>query len=321
LKTKEEIKEFTRDAARMLNIEINESAFDYLSNKLLKHDDLLQETPDGIAHARSDEQAKSEALVVFDSKRWTVGDFFDRAEFTSLRQKKRIKDCEQLRLFIKGLVLRDKLIEQARAIGLHKHRSVQKEIAREIRSYTLKRMRDRIEQEMRNKVQVPVSAMRAHYTMFADQYFFLEEANVAEILVDSETLGKEIIARLGRGEAFADLARKYSLREWAKERGGELGFAPRSKFGALADTVFATPIGSVIGPLRIEQHYSVIKILAKKDRKSKNFTQAKEQVEQELGWKWQKEGMQNYLHNLRQEMIVETDEQKLRNVMVPGGTS
>lgn len=61
----------------------------------------------------------------------------------------------------------------------------------------------------------------------------------------------EIEARLGRGESFARLAEELSDSETARV-GGRLGWIGRPRLPpAVADPVFAAPLGSLVGPLQV----------------------------------------------------------------------
>ncbi|MFQ6618078.1 MAG: peptidylprolyl isomerase, partial [Fidelibacterota bacterium] len=83
-------------------------------------------------------------LVRFKGGRWTVADFLKEARFTSGRQRNRIENPEQLKRFIKGLIVRQALLEMAEKRGLHKLEEVRKEVEKNVERYIIERMREMI---------------------------------------------------------------------------------------------------------------------------------------------------------------------------------
>jgi parvulin-like peptidyl-prolyl isomerase len=252
----------------------------------------------------------AETVVQFEGGEWRLEDFLKASAFTSTRQRKLIKNEDRLKQFIQGLVVREHLLKKASDLNLRKQESVQEAIEKETRNYTLKRMKEAIV----DTVTVPEHALREHFEKFSERYHYPEEVNVREILVDSEKLGKDLVQRLRKGDDFSELARKHSLRQWAAERGGELGFAPRGKYGALADTVFSLKPGELIGPLPTERYYSIIQVVGIKERRPKNFEQAKDEIRQELLWDWQRKALQSYFDTWREKSKIQVNEKKLQTL-------
>ncbi len=83
----------------------------------------------------------------------------------------------------------------------------------------------------------------------------------AHILVEKESLAKEILERIKKGESFAKLAEQYSI-DGSRRRGGDLGFFGKGMmvkpFEAAA---FALNKGDVSGVVRSEFGYHIIKRL------------------------------------------------------------
>lgn len=83
----------------------------------------------------------------------------------------------------------------------------------------------------------------------------------AHILVEKESLAKEILEKIKKGESFAKLAEQYSI-DGSRRRGGDLGFFGKGMmvkpFEAAA---FALNKGDVSGVVRTEFGYHIIKRL------------------------------------------------------------
>ena len=111
------------------------------------------------------------------------------------------------------------------------------------------------------------------------KYFSNEnEINIREIILDDSASVKKIESKLQSGDDFGELAEKYSLRKWTAKNKGEMGLSPISKFGELKDTLWNSPLGKVIGPIKIEKYFGFFKVIEKQDGKPIDFNLVKPQV-------------------------------------------
>jgi peptidyl-prolyl cis-trans isomerase C len=101
------------------------------------------------------------------------------------------------------------------------------------------------------------SAILAYYEEHKGepQYQSREAATVRHIQVDSESDAKRALGRLERGADFAEMVERYSVDGATKENGGDLGriekgqvFGTLGRQTALAESVFAAPVGVPVGP-------------------------------------------------------------------------
>ncbi|MBI4181034.1 MAG: peptidylprolyl isomerase [Chloroflexi bacterium] len=80
-----------------------------------------------------------------------------------------------------------------------------------------------------------------------------EQVHLYDILVNGYQQAQDIKARVGKGEAFADLAREVSLDEQSKAGGGDLGWVPRGVLAPqLNSIIFALNPGEVSAPVPTE---------------------------------------------------------------------
>ncbi len=85
------------------------------------------------------------------------------------------------------------------------------------------------------------------------------EIRCAHILVEKESVAKEILERLKKGESFAKLAEQYSI-DGSRRRGGDLGlFRKGVMVREFENAAFALNKGEVSGLVKTQFGYHIIK--------------------------------------------------------------
>lgn len=89
-----------------------------------------------------------------------------------------------------------------------------------------------------------------------------EQVRVRHILVEHQYEFDDVKRKLDQGEAFEDLAMKFSTCP-SKRSGGDLGAFGRGRMvEAFEDAAFALKVGEVSGPVRTKFGYHLIQRLA-----------------------------------------------------------
>ena len=92
----------------------------------------------------------------------------------------------------------------------------------------------------------------------------VSKVSAAHILVKGEGKAKELLGRINSGENFAELAREFSECPSGK-RGGELGYFGRGQMVRKFElAAFNAEKGSVVGPVKTQFGWHLIKVLDKK---------------------------------------------------------
>lgn len=103
---------------------------------------------------------------------------------------------------------------------------------------------------------------------------------IQEILVNDSTLAYQLLARIKRGENFAQLAQKYSKRELSARKGGILGYFTVSALGEVGKAAFRAEMGELCGPVKTEERqYSIFRLLDKKEKQPQPYNEIKDEIQ------------------------------------------
>jgi peptidyl-prolyl cis-trans isomerase C len=106
------------------------------------------------------------------------------------------------------------------------------------------------------------------------------EFKAKHILVESEQTAKDIIAKLKKGEKFADLAKKFSKDPGSKDKGGDLGwFNPQQMVPPFSQAVMALKNGETTQtPVQSQFGWHVIQREDSRDQPPPPFDAVKDQL-------------------------------------------
>ncbi|MDR1660831.1 MAG: peptidylprolyl isomerase, partial [Azoarcus sp.] len=124
-----------------------------------------------------------------------------------------------------------------------------------------------------------------------------KEYHVRHILLKTEAEAKAVIARLGKGVKFADLAKK-SLDQGSKDRGGDLGWTDAASFvQPFSEAMTQLAKGKYTkAPVKTEFGYHVILLEDSRSLQAPAFEDIKTQLQQSL----QGKKLQSYIEQLEQ---------------------
>lgn len=94
------------------------------------------------------------------------------------------------------------------------------------------------------------------------------QVHVLTIVVRDENQAKDLIARIKKGEDFADLAKNYSIDLSSRDQGGDFGWIQRGQLTDknLEDAIFSLPVGQINDtPIKTDFGYHIIKVVDRKD--------------------------------------------------------
>jgi foldase protein PrsA len=155
------------------------------------------------------------------------------------------------------------------------------------------------------------------YKQNKDLNIHLPLLNIAEILTDSLKIVETVMNELAAGKNIKELAKKYTKRDSLKEKGGEFGFFPITKYGELGKIASQMSIGQIYGPVRLEEGYSVFQLLDKKEDTAgykMDYTDVKDQIILMLTMEKFEKYVNEYNAGLAQKYGVKIYEDVLKNI-------
>jgi peptidyl-prolyl cis-trans isomerase C len=148
------------------------------------------------------------------------------------------------------------------------------EYKRRLALYQAKALRDAyLFQKIRP--QVTEEELKAAYDEEAAKLAQTERVRARHILVGSEKEAKDILARIGKGEKFEDLAKQYSL-DGSKDYGGDLGyFSAPEMVPEFSKAAFALKTGELSQPVKTDFGWHIIKLEDRKMGAAQPYDQVK----------------------------------------------
>jgi len=171
----------------------------------------------------------------------------------------KLQNVKSVETAILALLMQEKLLSIAKEKGYDKNINVTTKFNQLANNIFLNYKRN----EILNTIYVPDSVLYSYYDKNIAFFRNENEMNVEEIILQDSSSVKLIHDKLSTGENFGKLAEQYSKRKWSAKNKGEMGLSPVSKFGELKDTLWNSPLGKVIGPLKFGKYTGFFRVIKK----------------------------------------------------------
>ncbi|QQS36538.1 MAG: peptidylprolyl isomerase [Ignavibacteriales bacterium] len=272
-------------------------------NQLSFNDDVVKEMLAGMYSANnveSEPDQMTKELVSYKGKSYTVREIEQRIFTIPDSHINRINSIESLKAVIEGLLINEIIFGMAEERGYVSAQSVIDMMEAYKQNIFFKYKIERISQN----AFLPDSTLEKYYRENIHTFSSERELNVQEILVDNESLADSLFRQISNGEDFGLLANKFSIRRWSAENNGEMGFAPISRYGNYKDTFWQSEVGTLIGPLHIENLYGIFRVLGKKDSEPLDFEIVKSDVLKAARFENQTVTLRDYIKELKKKINV-----------------
>ena len=124
-----------------------------------------------------------------------------------------------------------------------------------------------------------------------------KQVKIIEILTSKLETVKKILSDVKSGKDFSLLAKKYNERENTKSTNGEYPFFPVTMYGEIGIAADKMAIGEVFGPIKLNEGYSVIKLIDVRESYIEKPAKTFEQVRGELLESLRKQKLEFYFNH------------------------
>lgn len=134
-----------------------------------------------------------------------------------------------------------------------------------------------------SEASVDETVIKEYYDAHTEEFKTQESVSAKHILVDDEAKCKEIMEEVNSGvKSFEDAAKEYSNCP-SSQRGGDLGtFGHGQMVPEFDQAAFAADVDSVVGPVKTNFGYHLIKVYNKEIGKIKSYEEVKDELSEKL---------------------------------------
>ena len=216
----------------------------------------------------------------------TLGELDEAIDAMPEWMRAAVEDPAQKRAFLEQYVAEELIYQKAKRLELDKDPSVRKQAERATRQLMIQKV---LEDEIKAKVKISDDDVDLYYRAHRDRYGEKEAFKIRMMKVDANRI-QGIRLALEDGEAFAELAKTYSLDEATRAKGGEVGDwieegldptgmgDPNRLWLALANH----GEGDITEPVGVDGEYYLFQITSHRPARPFSLEEAKKQVEADL---------------------------------------
>jgi len=169
--------------------------------------------------------------------------------------------------------------------GLKRNYNQLPEVQKEVKTWRENYLFQMLKDQFQDSAEVTDQEVYELYKKQNQQETYPMLVNIIEILTDSLETVDKIYNELDAGADFKTLAQKYNKREWTKKNNGEYGIFPVTQHGEIGRIASSMEVKDIYGPLKLDEGYSIFKLIAKEDEKivpPQPFEKVKNQYKQDL---------------------------------------
>ncbi|MCB0260780.1 MAG: peptidyl-prolyl cis-trans isomerase, partial [Calditrichaeota bacterium] len=224
------------------------------------------------------DQYGSLSCVQFENEKWDVQAVVARLAQVAPKHLQLVQDEASLKMLLQGLVARELLYQRALDMGVDDLKSTREALAKAQRYAKSRYMRLMVY----DTVAVPEAELREAYEKRRHEYYFPEEVRV-QVLIAGDSLTALRLRKMAlEGSDFTALVHQHSLGIGERNPDGIFDWSPRGKFGTFADQIFELKVAQITAPVKGEGYYLLFKLLDRRPRRDKTFSEARGQIEAEL---------------------------------------
>ncbi len=219
-------------------------------------------------------------LVKINNVSISLEEFRQMSERQPLEGKMRLLSEKGLRDFLDNYVMtREVLYQEAKQKGLDQNKEIVAKVEDFKRAIVIDAL---LEEVLKGKSEVSENDLQKYYKENESRFVEPQEIKIRHIVVNSEPMLKEVLAKLARGESFEKLAFTYNI-DKSKEFGGDLGYIRRGQlapsFAPFEEAAFSLrERGEISEVVNTPFGYHIIQLVERRGTILKPFNQVKEKI-------------------------------------------
>ncbi|MEW6516798.1 MAG: peptidylprolyl isomerase [candidate division FCPU426 bacterium] len=161
-----------------------------------------------------------------------------------------------------------------------------------------------IKQAVEDPIHIGEDEIEAYYWTHLLQFYRQDRVHARQIVVETKAQAEAILQQLAAGEAFADLAKRFS-RGPEKDQGGDLGWVEKDGLPqSFSRVLFSQKTGQVSQPVATPYGYHLFLVDEKQTGGKIPLTEAKEMIAEDLKLQKIEKAFQAWLENLRAQATI-----------------
>ncbi|OGP74197.1 MAG: hypothetical protein A2V86_13770 [Deltaproteobacteria bacterium RBG_16_49_23] len=231
----------------------------------------------------------------------SLEEFRQMSEKQPLEGKVRLLDEKGMRDFLENYIItREALYQEAKKKGFDKN----KEILAKVEDFRRAMIIDGlIEEALRGKSEATEEEIQRYYRENKSLFTEPLEVKIRHIVINSEPVLKEVLAKLSKGESFEKLAAAYNI-DRTREDGGNLGYIRRGQlapsFSQFEEAAFSlVKKGDISEVLRTPYGYHIIQMEEMRGANLRPFERVKEKIRLFLQAKKRQEAYLEYVKEVK----------------------
>jgi foldase protein PrsA len=174
----------------------------------------------------------------------------------------------------------------------------------------VRELQNKITQKVtKGKDKVTDAQIADYYEKHKSQFATQERRNVRIVLTKTKDKAAQAKSALDSGQSWKSVAKKYSIDQASKNKGGELqgGVAKGQQEKALDTAIFAADKGKITGPVKTQFGWYVFEVEKITKGKQQSLEESKANIKQQLASQQQNNALKKFGDDYRKRYKAETD--------------
>jgi len=166
---------------------------------------------------------------------------------------------------------------------------------------------DVLSNEVRKKIvggensSVSDAEAREFYNKNRSQFGQPERRELSVVVTENEGDARRARRALEDGQSFREVARRYSIDDASKDRGGKLTVTKGQQEKPLEDAVFKARQGQLVGPVKTQFGYYVFRVDKAIPGSQQSFEQARERIKAQLRSEKEQKALERFVREFQKE--------------------